>query len=106
MMAYPGFSLALSAGLVIALALSSGVALAEDAKPADEAKPAAETSNHTPHIEAQDWTFEGPFGSYDNAQLQRGGARGLRAARRRHDDGNLRPASLQDGQEVQPRPIG
>jgi cytochrome c1 len=28
--------------------------------------------NHGPQIEAQDWSFAPPFGSYDQAQLQRG----------------------------------
>src|SRR6478752_981263 len=31
-----------------------------------------EPSNHEPDIEAQSWTFSAPFGTYDNAQLQRG----------------------------------
>jgi cytochrome c1 len=61
------FGLALAVGLVSALVLSPRLALA-----ADEAKPAAEASSHAPAIEAQDWTFDGPFGAYDNAQLQRG----------------------------------
>jgi cytochrome c1 len=67
------FGLALAVGLVSALVLSPRLALAADeAKPAEEAKPAAEASSHAPAIEAQDWTFDGPFGAYDNAQLQRG----------------------------------
>lgn len=31
-----------------------------------------QTGEHEPEIEAQEWSFEGPFGHYDNAQLQRG----------------------------------
>ena len=70
---HPPFRLALAASLVIALALSPRAAFAADeAKPAEEAKPAAEASSHAPEIESQDWTFTGPFGAYDNAQLQRG----------------------------------
>ena len=64
---HPPFGLALAAGLVIALSLSPRAAFA-----ADEAKPAAEASSHAPEIESQDWTFTGPFGAFDNAQLQRG----------------------------------
>ena len=49
------------------LALSlSGAAFAKD-----EAT-STEPSNHEPEIEAQSWTFSAPFGTYDNAQLQRG----------------------------------
>ena len=66
------FGLTLAACLVTALGVSSRAALAEDTKPAEEAKPAAEASSHAPTIESQDWTFTGPFGAYDNAQLQRG----------------------------------
>lgn len=33
---------------------------------------AAASANQAPEIEHQDWTFSPPFGSYDNAQLQRG----------------------------------
>jgi cytochrome c1 len=33
---------------------------------------AAEPANQEPEIAHQDWTFSPPFGTYDNAQLQRG----------------------------------
>jgi len=33
---------------------------------------APEPANHAPEIESQSWTFGAPFGTYDNAQLQRG----------------------------------
>ena len=32
----------------------------------------AQTGHEEPEIKSQDWSFEGPFGHYDNAQLQRG----------------------------------
>jgi cytochrome c1 len=64
----PSFGLALTAGFIVALAVAPRAALA-----ADEAKPAAEPSSHAePQIESQSWCFTGPFGSFDNAQLQRG----------------------------------
>ena len=72
MRTHSSFGFALAASLVSALGLSSRAALAEDTKPAEEAKPAAEASSHAPTIKSQDWTFTGPFGAYDNAQLQRG----------------------------------
>ncbi|MGA7371032.1 MAG: cytochrome c1, partial [Methyloceanibacter sp.] len=53
--------------LALALAVPLGPALA-----ADEAPPAVEAANHEPSIESQSWSFTGPFGVYDNAQLQRG----------------------------------
>ena len=31
-----------------------------------------EAANHEPSIESQSWSFTGPFGVYNNAQLQRG----------------------------------
>jgi cytochrome c1 len=71
MKACPSIGFALAACLVGALALLHHAALAEDAKPA-EATPAADASSHGPDIASQNWTFAGPFGSYDNAQLQRG----------------------------------
>lgn len=45
-----------------ALIVAAGLALAIPATAAGLA----------PHIERQDWSFAGPFGSYDQAQLQRG----------------------------------
>ena len=63
------FSLALAACLV---ALAVSPLAAEEAAPAGEAKPAAEPSSHAPSIESQDWSFSGPFGTFDRGQLQRG----------------------------------
>ena len=60
------FGLALIAGFVVAFAGALGVALAEDAKPA------AEPVSHEAQFDSQKWSFTGPFGSFDNAQLQRG----------------------------------
>jgi cytochrome c1 len=68
----PRFCLALAASLVIAVAVPPRAALAEDAKPAGEAGPAQEASSHAPEIDSQRWSFKGPFGAFDNAQLQRG----------------------------------
>ena len=59
--------LAYAAGLAVALALPFGPALA-----ADDAASATAAVNHEPSIESQSWGFNGPFGVYDNAQLQRG----------------------------------
>ncbi|HET9273136.1 MAG TPA: cytochrome c1, partial [Methyloceanibacter sp.] len=36
------------------------------------AVPAAAQDAHAPKIDAQHWSFAPPFGSFDNAQLQRG----------------------------------
>ena len=58
-------SLPAAGAMLVALALP-GTALAKD----DAA--AAEPGNHAPEIAHQDWTFSAPFGTYDNAQLQRG----------------------------------
>src|SRR6476659_1236069 len=63
----PLHGIAGAAGLAVALAVPLGPALA-----ADEAPPAVEAANHEPSIDAQSWSFTGPFGVYDNAQLQRG----------------------------------
>jgi cytochrome c1 len=49
-------SFARAAGLAVALALPFGAAFAAD----------------EPHIASQSWSFNGPFGVFDNAQLQRG----------------------------------
>jgi cytochrome c1 len=57
---------ALVAGFVIAFGAPLSLALAE------EAKPAAEPVSHEAQYNAQKWTFTGPFGSFDRAQLQRG----------------------------------
>jgi cytochrome c1 len=53
--------LAASGALLVASATSGA---AEDA--------ATSSNNHGPEIAAQEWSFAPPFGSYDNAQLQRG----------------------------------
>ena len=53
--------LAASAALFLA---SASVTEAEDA--------AAPSNNHGPKIAVQEWSFAPPFGTYDNAQLQRG----------------------------------
>ena len=66
-------NLVLAACLVIVLGVSPRAASAADeAKSGDEAKPTAEASSHAPTIESHDWTFTGPLGAFDNAQLQRG----------------------------------
>jgi ubiquinol-cytochrome c reductase cytochrome c1 subunit len=52
------------AALLLALALP-GASLAKD-------QTAAEAANQPPEIAHQSWTFSAPFGTYDNAQLQRG----------------------------------
>jgi cytochrome c1 len=53
--------LAASGALLLA---SASVTAAEDA--------AAPSNDHGPKIAAQEWSFAPPFGTYDNAQLQRG----------------------------------
>ena len=59
--------LALLSAVLLALALP-GEALAEDA-----AGGAAQPPSHDqPEIVSQSWTFTPPFGTFDNAQLQRG----------------------------------
>lgn len=59
--------LALLSAVLLALALP-GAALAEDA-----AGGAAQPPSHDqPEIVSQSWTFTPPFGTFDNAQLQRG----------------------------------
>lgn len=55
------FRLAAAGALFLACV---GPAAAEDA--------AAPSNNHGPEIVRQDWSFAPPFGTYDNAQLQRG----------------------------------
>jgi cytochrome c1 len=68
MIKFPLCAVACAAGLAGALALPLGSALA-----ADDAAPAADQASHAePSIESQSWSFTGPFGVYDNAQLQRG----------------------------------
>ena len=59
-------SLAFVAGVLLALLPRSGSA-ADEAHPRTAAQPP-----HAPKIAAQDWSFTGPLGTYDNAQLQRG----------------------------------
>jgi len=62
----PALALALGLLLVLAVHASPGVA-------ADEPKAAAEQSiQEEPSIPSQSWSFTGAFGSFDNAQLQRG----------------------------------
>lgn len=56
------------AGLALAVALSCGAAMAEEAAH-NEAEP-THFPIHKP-VE-QSWSFSGPFGTYDKAQLQRG----------------------------------
>jgi cytochrome c1 len=58
----PRLLLAAAAALLLA---SAGASLAED--PGAEAN-----SNHAPKIAHQSWSFKPPFGTFDNAQLQRG----------------------------------
>jgi cytochrome c1 len=53
------------AAFLLALALP-GASFAKDEPTA------AASANQAPEMEHQDWTFSPPFGSYDNAQLQRG----------------------------------
>jgi cytochrome c1 len=62
----PPFCFALSACLVVAFALPLSAALAA------EAKLAAEPVSHDAQFESRSWTFNGPFGAFDRAQLQRG----------------------------------
>jgi cytochrome c1 len=56
-------ALTLAGALLVALALS-GSSLAEEA--------AQPNNNHAPEIARQSWSFTPPFGTFDNAQLQRG----------------------------------
>lgn len=51
-------SLALAAGLTGALLMGAGTS--------------ASAAEGAPHIPREDWSFSGPFGTYDPAQLQRG----------------------------------
>jgi cytochrome c1 len=55
------------AGVMLLALASSDVALAEDASDASGGE-----LGHVPEIAHQDWSFDPPFGHYDNAQLQRG----------------------------------
>jgi cytochrome c1 len=52
---HPSTGLALAAGVLLAVTLPCGPGMTKE-----------------PQIESQSWTFEGPFGSFDRAQLQRG----------------------------------
>ncbi|MGV8938899.1 MAG: cytochrome c1 [Allorhizobium sp.] len=63
----------LSLAVVAGLGLASA-AHAQDAAPAEEAHAAAGETPHYPihHPKNLDWSFHGPFGTYDKAQLQRG----------------------------------
>ena len=57
--------LALAAGLLLALLPHPGAA-------ADALKAVAAQPPHEPKIASQSWSFTGPLGTYNNAQLQRG----------------------------------
>jgi len=52
---HPSTGLALAAGLLLAVTLPCGPGMTKE-----------------PQVESQSWTFEGPFGTFDRAQLQRG----------------------------------
>jgi cytochrome c1 len=68
MIKLPLYAVARTAGLAGALAVPLGSAI-----PAADAAPAADQARHgEPSIESESWSFTGPFGVYDNAQLQRG----------------------------------
>jgi cytochrome c1 len=57
-------SLLRTASCLLVLALPAGAFAKEQAAP--------EAPNKAPEIAHQSWSFSGPFGTYDNAQLQRG----------------------------------
>lgn len=59
--------LPLVGAFLVAFALP-GVSVAED----ETGAAAQPNSNHAPEIAQQSWSFTPPFGTYDNAQLQRG----------------------------------
>lgn len=56
--------------LLRAAAISSALLLPAASAKAEPATPQA--ANQAPEVPHQDWSFSPPFGSYDNAQLQRG----------------------------------
>jgi cytochrome c1 len=58
-------------GAPLAAALLA-LALPVSASSADEAPKAAANPHAEPRIESQSWSFNGPFGTFDRAQLQRG----------------------------------
>ena len=63
------------AAVVFPAAIGLGLpALAEDAAPAAAPEPAAASEAHFPILrpELHSWSFAGPFGKFDTAQLQRG----------------------------------
>jgi cytochrome c1 len=61
-------SLCLAAAFLLVLALRAGPSVA-----ADEPNAAPDqTGREEPHIPRQSWSFSGPFGTFDDAQLQRG----------------------------------
>jgi ubiquinol-cytochrome c reductase cytochrome c1 subunit len=62
-----GIGLAFGAVLVAAFAPSTAKVLA-----ADEAQPGPAEKQEQPNPPRQEWSFYGPFGRYDQAQLQRG----------------------------------
>ena len=58
-------------GFALAAACALSLAIQARPSPADESQ--AKHHNHEePLIPSQDWSFTGPFGTFDNAQLQRG----------------------------------
>jgi len=54
----------------VALSIAGALALCLSLPAAASAEDAG--NNHAPEIERQSWSFAPPFGTYDNAQLQRG----------------------------------
>jgi ubiquinol-cytochrome c reductase cytochrome c1 subunit len=62
-----GIGLAFGAVLMVALAPSAAKVLA-----ADEAQPGPIEKQEQPNPPRQEWSFYGPFGRYDQAQLRRG----------------------------------
>jgi ubiquinol-cytochrome c reductase cytochrome c1 subunit len=62
-----GIGLAFGAVLAVAIAASAAKLLA-----ADEALPGPVEKQEQPNPPRQEWSFGGPFGRYDQAQLQRG----------------------------------
>jgi ubiquinol-cytochrome c reductase cytochrome c1 subunit len=68
------------AALGLMTAVSGGFAWAEETQPAAEAAHGAAAGDHAAepthfpimHPKEQNWSFAGPFGTYDKAQLQRG----------------------------------
>jgi cytochrome c1 len=57
---------------LVLFALAFALPFAPTAAFAEEASGAQANSNHAPEIAHQGWSFTPPFGTFDNAQLQRG----------------------------------